>query len=100
MSTLPYSVGDSSSASAALRTGAALAVTAAVFYTLCALAWLAAPGPFLNFINSLFHGMDFTPLINKAAPFSWLGFVEAELVVGIWAFGAGCFYGWLRERLG
>jgi hypothetical protein len=56
--------------------GIALAVTVAVSYALCTLVWLAAPGPFLGFMNSLFHGMDFTSLVT-VAPFSWIGFSGA-----------------------
>ena len=99
MSTLPLSIQASHAAPAALRTGIALAATVAVFYTLCALVWLVAPGPFLGFMNSLFHGMDFSPLV-ESEPFSWVGFVEALAVMSTWAFAAGCFFGWLRERLG
>jgi hypothetical protein len=49
---------------APLRTGFALAITVGVFYALCTLAWTLAPGPFLNFMNSLFHGMDFSSLVQ------------------------------------
>lgn len=85
-------------ASAALRTGVALAATVAVFYILCTLAWLAAPGPFLGFMNSLFHGIDFTSLV-QAGGFAWGGFFEALLVLSVWAFLAGTFFGWLRQLL-
>ncbi|CAM5797330.1 DUF5676 family membrane protein [Rhizobacter fulvus] len=84
---------------AALRTGLALAATVAVFYTLCALVWLAAPGAFLNFMNGLFHGMDFSALV-RPAPFSWPGFLEALVVMSVWGFLAGSFFGWLRDLLG
>ncbi len=84
---------------APLRTGIALAVTVAVFYALCTLAWLAVPGPFLGFMNNLFHGMDFR-LLLRPAPFSWGGFFEALVVMSVWSFLAGMFFGWLRRRLG
>lgn len=93
------SIRESSAPSAALRTGVALATTVAVFYALCTLAWVAAPGPFLSFMNSLFHGMDFS-VLNRPGPFSVRGFVEALLVMSLWAFLAGSFFGWLRPRLG
>lgn len=81
-----------------LRTGVALAVTVAVFYTLCTLTWLAAPGPFLSFMNSLFHGMDFTSLVQPAG-FAWGGFFGALGVMSLWAFLVGVFFGWLRQLL-
>jgi hypothetical protein len=82
-----------------LRTGIAFSVTVAVFYVLCTLIWLAAPGPFVGFMNSLFHGMDFTPLLRPAS-FAWGSFIEALVVMAIWSFLAGTFFGWLRKRLG
>ena len=98
MSTLTAPLHKDISAAGPLRTGAALAVTVAVFYALCTLAWLSAQGAFLGFMNSLFHGIDFTPLLKPGA-FSWGGFIEALLVMSIWAFLAGTFFGWLRQRL-
>lgn len=82
-----------------LLTGIAFSVTVAVFYALCTLVWLAAPGPFVGFMNSRFHGMDFTPLLRPAS-FAWGSFIEALLVMSIWSFLAGTFFGWLRRRLG
>jgi hypothetical protein len=98
MSTLTVPLRNDSPVAGPLRTGIALALTVAVFYALCTLAWLVAQGSFLGFMNSLFHGMDFTPLLKPTA-FSWGGFVEALLVMSIWAFLAGTFFGWLRRRL-
>lgn len=99
MATLPLSLQQDAPASRPLRTGFAFATTVALFYGLCTLAWLAAPGPFMSFMNSLFHGMDFAPLL-KPAGFSWGGFVSALVVMSFWAFLAGTFFAWLRQRLG
>ena len=79
-------------------TGIALAVTAGVFYALCTLAWLLAPGPFLGFMNSLFHGMDFSAMV-QTRPFEWSGFLVALLALSGWALLAWTFYAWLRNRL-
>lgn len=99
MGTLSLPLHNDAPASAPLRTGVALAATVSVFYALCTLVWVAAPGPFLGFMNSLFHGMDFTPLLRDSS-FSWSGFLQALLVMSVWAFLAGTFFGWLRPRLG
>ncbi|MDR6534631.1 DUF5676 family membrane protein [Variovorax soli] len=99
MSSISISTQDASAVFAPLRTGVALAVTVAMFYVLCTLVWLAAPGPFLSFMNGLFHGIDFSPLM-RPAPFAWGGFVEAVVVMALWAFLAGTFFAWLRQRLG
>jgi len=81
-----------------LRTGIALAVTVGLFYALCTLLWVLAPGPFLGFMNSLFHGMDFSTML-RPQPFAWSGFLTALLVLSAWAFMVGLFFTWLRNRL-
>ena len=81
-----------------VSTGIALAVTVGVFYALCALAWVLAPGPFLGFMNSLFHGMDFSAMVQPR-PFAWSGFLVALLLLSGWALLAGTFFAWLRNRL-
>ena len=79
-------------------TGLALAITVAVFYALCALVWALAPGPFLTFMNSLFHGMDFSSMVQPRS-FAWPGFLAALLVLSTWALLAGTLFAWLLNRL-
>jgi hypothetical protein len=79
-------------------TGIAFAITVGVFYALCTLAWVLAPGPFLGFMNSLFHGMDFSGMVQPR-PFAWSGFLVALLLLSGWALLAGTFFAWLRNRL-
>lgn len=81
-----------------IRTGLALAITVGLFYTLCTLVWVLAPGPFLGFMNSLFHGMDFSAMVEPPA-FAWSGFGAALLVLCVWALLAGTFFKWLLARL-
>ena len=81
-----------------LRTGLALAITVGVFYALCALVWTLAPGPFLGFINSLFHGMDFNSMVQPQS-FAWTGFLMALIVLSAWALLAGMFFAWLSNRM-
>ena len=83
---------------APLRTGIALAITVGVFYALCALAWTLAPGPFLSLMNNLFHGMDFSSMVQPRS-FVWPGFLAALLVLSTWALLAGVFFTWLLNRL-
>lgn len=81
-----------------LRIGTALAATVGLFYALCTGVWVLAPGPFLAFMNSLFHGMDFSTMVQPG-PFSVARFLVALVVLGGWAFCAGLFFGWLSARL-
>lgn len=80
-----------------LRTGFAFAITVAVFYALCTVAWAIAPEPFLGFMNNLFHGMDFSSLVKDTA-FSWTGFLAALIVLSLWALLAGVFFAWISKR--
>ena len=80
------------------RTGIALAITVGVFYALCTLIWVLAPGPSVSFMNSLFHGMDFSSMV-QLRPFGWAGFLVALLLLSGWALLAGTFFAWLRNRL-
>jgi hypothetical protein len=98
MSTMPLPLQRGSAVSRPARTGLAFAATVALFYALCTLAWVAAPGLFMEFMNNLFHGLDFTALLKPAA-FSVMGFIEALMVLAVWAFAAGTFFGWLHQRL-
>jgi hypothetical protein len=81
-----------------VRTGLTLAITVGLFYALCTIVWALAPGPFLGFMKNLFHGLDFSPMV-QAQPFAWTGFVSALLVLSAWAFFAGAFFAWLSNRL-
>ena len=86
------------SAARPVSTGIALAATVGMFYALCALLWVLAPGPFLGFMTSLFHGMDFSSMVQPR-PFAWSGFLVALLLLSGWALLAGTFFAWLRNRL-
>lgn len=81
-----------------LRTGVALALTVGVFYTLCTVVWIVALGPFLDFMNTLFHKMDFSGMV-KLRPFALAGFLAALLALTAWAPLAGMFFAWLSKRL-
>lgn len=81
-----------------LRTGLALAITVGMFYSLCALAWTFAPGPFLDFMNNLFHGMNFSSMVQPQS-FAWTGFFAALVVLSAWALLAGVFFAWLSNRM-
>ena len=83
---------------APLHTGIALAITVALFYCLCTLVWVLAPGPFLSFMNNLFHGMDFSSMV-RPRPFAWSGFLGVLLVLSTWALLAGVSFAWLLNRV-
>jgi len=49
-------------------------------------------------MNGLFHGMDFSGMVQPR-PFAWSGFLVALLLLSGWALLAGTFFAWLRNRL-
>ena len=51
-----------------IRLGAALSLTVAIGYTLCAAAWAIWNEPALNFLNALFHGLGLGPLRVDLVP--------------------------------
>lgn len=81
-----------------LRSGLALAITVGLFYALCALVWAMAPEAFLGFMNRLFHGMDFSRMVQPR-PFEWTGFLMALFVLSSWAFFVGVFFTWVLNFL-
>lgn len=82
----------------ALRTGLTVAITVAVFYSACALIWALAPQASLTWMNSLFHGLDFSGMVRPRV-FAWSGFLYALAVLVVWGFALGAFYNWLARRL-
>lgn len=80
------------------RTATAFAITVGVFYSLCTLVWVAAPGSFLRFMNGLFHGIDFTSLV-QSGPFAIAPFATALVVLSAWAWLAAAFFVWISNRL-
>lgn len=83
-----------------IRTGTALAVTIAIGYALCTLVFRLWPDAAANFMNGLFHGLDFRKLQSGPSLFSFGSFLYSLLVMAAWAFGLGTVFGWVSGRLG
>ena len=83
-----------------LKTGAALATTAGVGYAACAVLFYLFPETAVNFMNALFHGLDFRKLQAGPVLFSFGSFLYALVVMMAWAFGLGAIFGWILDRAG
>ncbi len=81
------------------RTGAAFALTFVVGYSICTLLFFLWPGAAVEFLNALFHGLDFHKL-EPAAPWSFVAFICTVAIMVIWAFLMGALFAWLHNRLG
>ena len=87
--------------SIALRAGTALAATSALGYAACTLVFLLWPETAANFVNALFHGLEFRKLQNgPALLFDFGRFFYVLVVLAVWAFWLGALFGWLFERPG
>ena len=83
----------------AIRVGVALAITVGVGYTACALAFRAWPDAAMQFMNALFHGLDFRRLQSGPVPFDFSSFSLALFVAVVWAFALGAVFGWIADCL-
>ncbi|MEO8144630.1 MAG: DUF5676 family membrane protein [Betaproteobacteria bacterium] len=83
-----------------IRTGTAFAITVSVGYALCALVFWIWPEAAMNYMNGLFHGLDFRKLQSGPTMFAFGSFLYALIVTAVWAFGLGALFGWLFGRFG
>lgn len=81
-----------------VSTATALAITVGVGYTLCTFVFWLWPEAAVNFMNALFHGLDFRKLQVRTSPFSFGSFISALVGLIIWAFVVGYIYGWVVSR--
>lgn len=80
------------------KTGFTLALTMAFSYTLCAALYALWPEQGIDFLNALFHGLDFRRLITPQL-FTLQMFVGPLFVLATWGFVMGTVFEWLRQRL-
>ena len=80
------------------RTGVTFAATLAISYTVCSLAYGLMPERGIDFLNALFHGLDFRRLVSPA-PFTFAMFVYPLLVFVAWGFLVGTLFAWLHDML-
>jgi 2TM family of unknown function (DUF5676) len=85
MSTRPY-----------WKFGVVLALTLAVSYTVCAALYAAWPGVAIDFLNALFHGLDFHKL-DTGEPFAVTMFVFPFVVFVVWGFVVGTLFAWTHS---
>ena len=81
------------------RSGAALAVTVAIAYAICALIFALFPDASASFMNALFHGLDFRKLQPAAGGFSLAGFGGAIAAMAAWGFLVGALFAVVRNFL-
>lgn len=81
------------------RIGIALAATVGIGYAACALVFRLFPDAAANFMNALFHGLDFRKLQTGETLFTFDSFVYGLSVLVAWAFLGGTLFGWIRNLL-
>ena len=80
------------------RFGAALALTVGIAYTICAFIFWMWPEGAAQFMNALFHGLDFRKLQSGPNAFGFESFGYALVGIIVWAFLVGCAFGWFANR--
>lgn len=78
--------------------GIVLALTLAIAYTVCAALYAAWPALGIDFLNAMFHGLDFHKL-DTGERFSLRMFVYPFVVFVIWGFAVGTLFAWLYNLL-
>jgi hypothetical protein len=79
--------------------GSTLALTIAIMYTLCAAAWAIWPEAALDFLNALFHGLDFRRIQLPPQVYSPKMFFLPLAVMTGWGFVIGALYAMLHNLL-
>jgi hypothetical protein len=87
------------SGTSAIRSGMALSATVGIGYAACTLLFWLWPDAAANFMNALFHGLDFRRLQSGAGLFSFGSFAYALVVMMAWSFALGSAFGWIHGRL-
>ena len=80
------------------KTGAALALTLAITYMVCAALYALWPERGVDFLNALFHGLNFHKLVTPE-PFTFVMFIYPFVVFVIWGFAVGTLFAWLHNIL-
>ena len=78
--------------------GLVVAITVVISYVLCTLFWIAFTEPSMDFLNTLFHGMDFRKIYAPTA-FSWAGYLTVLVVFTVWGYLLGVIYAAVRNLL-
>jgi hypothetical protein len=78
--------------------GAVLSITVVIGYLLCAVFWYSLPGPSMELVNALFHGMDFRKIYTPAS-FAVSSFIFVLAVLTAWAYVLGAIYAVVRNLL-
>ena len=81
-----------------IRPASAFAITVGIGYALCTIVFWLFPEAAANFMNALFHGLDFRPLAS-AGTFTFGSFAYGLVVLVGWAFMLGAIFGLVSGRL-
>ena len=80
--------------------GAAVALTVLVTYAVCTAVFVTFPDSSVNFLNALFHGLDFRKLQPAAGGLSLAGFGVVLVFWAVYGFLLGALYAWVSNLVG
>lgn len=78
--------------------GVVVSLTAAIAYVLCTLFWFAFTESSLDFLSTLFHGMDFRKIYADTS-FALANYLGVLVVFLVWGYVMGAIYATLRNLL-
>ena len=78
--------------------GAVISLTVVIGYVLCTLFWFAFTESSLDFLNTLFHGMDFRRIYARTE-FTLGGYLGVLVVFVVWGYVMGAVFATLRNLL-
>lgn len=78
--------------------GAVLSITVGVNYALCMIVWVSFTEASIDFLNALFHGLDFRRL-QVGGPFSAGSFLYALITLMAYAYLIGAIYALVHNRV-
>ena len=83
-----------------LAVGSTLALTVAIMYSLCAGAWVIWHEGALDFLNALFHGLDFRRIQMTGSTLTLQMFFFPLVVMAVWGFVTGVFFAAIYNVIG
>jgi hypothetical protein len=78
--------------------GAVVSITVVIGYVLCTLFWLAFTEYSLDFLSTLFHGMNFREIYTPTG-FALGGYLGVLVVFLVWGYVMGVIYATVRNLL-
>lgn len=79
--------------------GLTLCITWVILYSFCSLLFWIAPQLMLSVTSRLFHGMNFSEMVEASSNFGFKDYVATVLIGSVYTFVAGLLFSFIRTTL-